>query len=119
MLVPVDAMSVALPPVCGLVLHAVPFHTPRLSPTICDVFGARLTIVTVTAPSVRIVKMCVKAPFCDSVPVNVSVEGFDVVWLAAASCESVLSEHADVASAATSIRGTIVRASIRSMICIP
>ena len=118
MVLPVVATSVALPPVAGLVLHAVPFQTPRLRPTICDVSGARLMMVTVTAPSVVIVKMWVKAPFFESVPVNVSVDGFAVVALAAASCDSVLSEHADVVSAA-SARSTNERASNRGMISIP
>src|SRR5712691_1208828 len=118
MLVPVDAISVALPPVAGLVLHAVPFHTPRLRPTICDVLGERLTIVTVTAPSVVMVKMWVNAPFFDSVPVNVSVDGFDVVALAAASCDSVLSEHAVIARTA-SPSNRILGVRNRCMVSIP
>src|SRR5436853_5996779 len=99
-------MSDALPPVCGLVLQAVPFQTPRLSPTTCDAFGDRLLMDTVTAPSVVMVKMCVKAPFCDNVPVNASVDGFAGVVLAAASCDSVLSEHAAEPSAATTSAAT-------------
>src|SRR5258705_12356460 len=79
MLLPVVAPWVALPPVAGLVLQPVPFHTPRLRPTSCALSGARATMVTVTAPSVVIVKMWVKAPFFESVPVKVSVDGFDVV----------------------------------------
>src|SRR4051812_18361692 len=118
MLVPVVAMSLALPPVAGLVLHEAPVQTPRLNPTTCEVLGDRLMIVTVTAPRVWMVKICVNAPFCDSVPVNVSVDGFDVVALAAASWDNVLSEHADVVSAA-SARNRSGRASNRSMVCIP
>src|SRR5205085_2684545 len=118
---PTLATSLALPPVCGLVLHVAPVQTPRLKPTICDAFGDRFVIVTVTEPSVEIVKMCVNAPFCDNVPVNVSVDGFGVGWLAAASCDSVLSEHADVVSAAsaTIARSVMKRASNRDMFCIP
>src|SRR4051812_23948168 len=124
--VPVVAMSEALPPVCGLVLHAVPFQTPRLNPRIWDVFGDRLLIATVTAPSVVMVKMWVNEPFCDNVPVNASVCGFAGVVLAAASCDSVLSEHAAEASAAprsaaipTILNDTFARASSDDMVCIP
>src|SRR5437868_14405681 len=106
MLVPVVAMSDEAPPVCGLVLQPVPFHTPRLSPTICEAFGDRLMIVTVTEPSVWIVQMCVNAPFCDSVPVKVSVNVCGVGVLAAASCDRVLSEHAVEASAVSTASDT-------------
>src|SRR4051812_49440146 len=95
MLVPVVAMSLALPPVAGLVLHEAPVQTPRLNPTTCEVFGVRLMIVTVTAPRVWMVKMCVNAPFCDNVPVNVSVCGFDAVALAPAGRGRALSQHPD------------------------
>src|SRR5262252_5210365 len=100
MVLPVVAVSFDAPPVCGLVLHCEPVHTPRLKPTICVVVGERLVIVTVTAPRVVIVKMCWNAPLVDRVPVKTSVCGFAVVLLAAASCDNVLSEHA-VAIAAT------------------
>src|ERR1051326_4862634 len=126
MLEPVVAVSFDAPPVCGLVLHCAPVHTPRLRPTICDVFGASPVIETVTEPSVVMVKMCWNAPLTDSVPVKMSVCGFGAVVLAAASCESVLSEHADVAAAASVtaattpavLSDTIMRTS-RDMVCFP
>src|SRR5215467_527785 len=93
---PVVAVSLDEPPVCGLVLQADPFQTPRLKPTIWLAFGARPTIVTVTAPRLAVVNECVNDPFWDSVPVNVSVKIVGVV-----SDESVSFEHAPVASTAT------------------
>src|SRR5215813_14587778 len=51
---PVVAVSLDEPPVCGLVLQADPFQTPRLKPTIWLEFGARPTIVTVTAPRLAV-----------------------------------------------------------------
>src|SRR5215471_18117104 len=96
---PLVAVSLDEPPVCGLVLQAEPFHTPRLKPTIWLEFGARLTIVTVTAPRLAVVNECVNDPFWDSVPVNVSVK--IVGFVGVVNDASVSFEHAPVASRAT------------------
>src|SRR5262245_37226751 len=95
---PCVATSLDAPPVAGVVLQALPFQTPRLRPTICELVGARLTIVTVTAPRVAVVNECVKAPLLESVPVNVSVNVVGVVGVV--SDDSVSFEHALVASTA-------------------
>src|SRR5262249_5890153 len=99
---PVVAVSVDDPPVAGLVLQALPFHTPRLRPTIWLLFGCRLTRVTVTAPRLAVVNECVNAPFLDSVPLNVSVKMVGLVGVV--SDERVSFEHAPVASTATANR---------------
>ena len=70
---PVVAMSLDDPPVAGLVLHAEPFQTPRLRPTIWVLVGCRLTMLALTAPRLAVVNECVNAPFLVSVPVKVSV----------------------------------------------
>jgi hypothetical protein len=81
------------------VLQAEPFQTPRLKPTIWLEFGARLTIVTVTAPRLAVVNECVNDPFWDSVPVKVSVK--IVGFVGVVNDAIVLFEHAPVASTAT------------------
>jgi hypothetical protein len=99
---PVVAVSLDEPPVCGLVLQALPLKTPRLSPTIWLELGARLTIVTVTAPRFAVVNECVNEPFVDSVPVNVSVKIVGLVGVV--SDDSVSFEHAPIDSTATATR---------------
>jgi hypothetical protein len=96
---PEVAVSLDEPPVCGLVLQAEPFQTPRLKPTIWLAFGVRLTIVTVTAPRLAVVNEWVNDPFWDSVPVNVSVK--IVGFVGVVSDDSVSFEHAPVVSTAT------------------
>jgi hypothetical protein len=105
------AMSLDDPPVAGLVLHEVPFQTPRLRPTICELVGCRLTMLALTAPRLAVVNECVNEPFWDSVPVNVSVNVRGVVGVV--RDESVSFEHAPVARTATARR--IARALSRYM----
>jgi len=99
MALPVVAMSLDDPPVAGLVLHAEPFQTPRLKPTIWVLVGCRLTMLALTAPRLAVVNEWVKEPFLDSVPVNVSVNVRGVVGVV--RDESVSFEHAPVASTPT------------------
>jgi hypothetical protein len=108
---PVVAMSLDDPPVAGLVLHAEPFQTPRLKPTIWELVGCRVRIPAVTAPRLAVVNECVNEPFLDSVPVNVSVNVSGVVGVV--NDESVSFEHAPVARTATARR--IARALSRYM----
>jgi hypothetical protein len=108
---PVVAMSLDDPPVAGLVLHAEPFQTPRLRPTIWVLVGCRLTMLALTAPRFAVVNECVNEPFLDSVPVKVSVNV--VVVVGVVRDDSVSFEHAPVASTATARR--IARALNRYM----
>ena len=56
-------------------VSAEPFQVPRLKPMVTVESGARLTMVARIGPELVTLKGCVLAPFCVSVPTNVSVTG--------------------------------------------
>jgi hypothetical protein len=75
---------------------AVPFQVPRLKPMVTVESGARLTMVARIGPELVTLKGSVLAPFCVSVPTNVSVTGLT-------GCDGIAglmsSEHATCPSA--------------------